>query len=171
MYDVWCRMYDVGCMYDVRCWFYDKSFLWFHLPVQIIAGAIIDTACRYWQKSPCGEKGSCLLYNAEDFRWKLHVTVACFKVITCVMDLVVSCIQSSFNHSIGEEDVSKVNEISQGRVDEWGQGAVAPGLLEIWKENREGGGTWAWLKDRGTERLGPWLLPIFTRPWNQPSLC
>ena len=82
------------------------------MPVQIIAGAIIDTACRYWQKSPCGEKGSCLLYNAEDFRWKLHVTVACFKVITCVMDLVVSFVESLLNHSIGEEDVSLVSEIS-----------------------------------------------------------
>ena len=39
----------------------------------------------------------------------------------------------------------------QGLVDEWDQGAMALGLLEIWKENREGGGTWAWLKDRDRE--------------------
>ncbi|GAV05451.1 hypothetical protein RvY_15584 [Ramazzottius varieornatus] len=60
------------------------------LPAPIIAGAIIDTACSYWQQSPCGEKGSCLLYNAQDFRWKLHVTVAVFKLITCAMDLVIT---------------------------------------------------------------------------------
>ncbi|OQV15395.1 Solute carrier organic anion transporter family member 5A1 [Hypsibius exemplaris] len=60
------------------------------LPAPIIAGAIIDTACRYWQKSPCGDKGSCLLYNADQFRWKLHIIVGCIKVVTCIMDLVIA---------------------------------------------------------------------------------
>ena len=56
--------------------------------------------------------------------------------------------------------------LHQGRVDGWGQGAVASGLLTIQKENREVGGAWAWLKDRGQMGLALGLSP----PSHAPGL-
>ena len=55
--------------------------------------------------------------------------------------------------------------ICKGRVDGWGQGAMALGLQEF-KRTEKGGGTWARLRDWGTKRLSPRPLPTFTRPWS-----
>ncbi|XP_055338443.1 solute carrier organic anion transporter family member 3A1-like [Paramacrobiotus metropolitanus] len=84
------------------------------LPAPIIAGAIIDTTCRYWQKSPCGDTGSCLFYNTQSFRWKLHLIVACFKIVTCVFDLIILWFvwDMKFNRDTPAESLPPKEEIS-----------------------------------------------------------
>lgn len=59
------------------------------LPAPIVVGALVDTTCRLWQTKPCGEKGFCLLYNTDEFRWKLHVFAGVVKALACLLDLVV----------------------------------------------------------------------------------
>ena len=58
----------------------------------------------------------------------------------------------------------------QGRVDGWGQGAVAPGLQEIWKENRERGGALAWLTCTDRKAWSPVPLHLHTPLLNDDDL-
>ena len=57
--------------------------------LKLPAGAIVDSTCRLWRQLPCGERGACLLYDTDQFRWKLFVTVGCFKLVMGVLDSVV----------------------------------------------------------------------------------
>lgn len=59
------------------------------LPAPIVIGKLIDSACRLWQKDSCGGRGACWIYNADDFRWKLHVAVGACRIVTSFIDLLV----------------------------------------------------------------------------------
>ncbi|XP_057381266.1 solute carrier organic anion transporter family member 74D-like isoform X1 [Daphnia carinata] len=50
------------------------------LPNPIIYGSLIDSSCLAWEAS-CGERGSCWVYNTDEFRYKLHgLTSACLMI-------------------------------------------------------------------------------------------
>ncbi|KAK7082940.1 hypothetical protein SK128_021943 [Halocaridina rubra] len=48
----------------------------------VIFGSLIDSACLVWEES-CNGKGSCWLYNTDDFRYKLH-GLPCIFITCCV---------------------------------------------------------------------------------------
>ncbi|OQV15397.1 Solute carrier organic anion transporter family member 4C1 [Hypsibius exemplaris] len=61
-----------------------------YLPAPIFVGAIVDSTCRLWQTSSCGEKKFCLLYDTDEFRWKFLITAVCIKAVGGVLDAVVT---------------------------------------------------------------------------------
>ncbi|GAV05453.1 hypothetical protein RvY_15585-2 [Ramazzottius varieornatus] len=61
-----------------------------YLPAPIFMGAIVDSTCRLWQKSSCGENKFCLLYDTDEFRWRFLMTAACIKAIGSVLDIIVT---------------------------------------------------------------------------------
>ena len=43
------------------------------IPSPVIIGAVIDSNCVLWSKSPCGRTGSCLAYQNERFSQNVAV--------------------------------------------------------------------------------------------------
>ncbi|XP_070569731.1 solute carrier organic anion transporter family member 1A2-like [Ptychodera flava] len=41
------------------------------MPSPLYTGIVIDSACTLWGKTPCGQRGACLLYDLPDYRYKL----------------------------------------------------------------------------------------------------
>ncbi|KAI6243813.1 Organic Anion Transporter Polypeptide family protein [Aphelenchoides fujianensis] len=58
------------------------------LPSPILWGAIIDSSCMVWD-SVCGQLGTCIMYNPEKLRVRMHVTYACIRLISTLNDLYV----------------------------------------------------------------------------------
>ncbi|CAG0881628.1 unnamed protein product [Cyprideis torosa] len=56
------------------------------IPGPIIYGAIIDSACLIWSSSECQARGNCVLYDVDDFRFKLHLSVLAFIAVGFVFD-------------------------------------------------------------------------------------
>lgn len=61
-----------------------------YLPAPIFVGAVVDSTCRLWQTTTCGDHKSCLLYDTDQFRWKFLLTAACMKIAGAVLDCIVS---------------------------------------------------------------------------------
>ncbi|XP_055338464.1 solute carrier organic anion transporter family member 74D-like [Paramacrobiotus metropolitanus] len=60
------------------------------LPSPIFVGAIVDSTCSLWQTTACGNKGACLLYDTDQFRWKFFLAAGCLKFLTVVLDSMVA---------------------------------------------------------------------------------
>ncbi|GAV05450.1 hypothetical protein RvY_15583 [Ramazzottius varieornatus] len=60
------------------------------LPAPILVGKLIDSTCRLWAQNPCGTQGACWLYNADNFRWKLHASVGVVRIVTMILELLLA---------------------------------------------------------------------------------
>ena len=50
----------------------------------MLYGAVIDSTCRVLQQS-CTRKGACLLYDHDNFRFRLHLLPLCCQVATVAL--------------------------------------------------------------------------------------
>ncbi|XP_055328730.1 solute carrier organic anion transporter family member 74D-like isoform X2 [Paramacrobiotus metropolitanus] len=60
-----------------------------YFPAPILMGTIIDSTCVLWKERACGEKGSCLLYDTDKFRFRMHLAVACCKLLVLFLEIYV----------------------------------------------------------------------------------
>ncbi|XP_014663795.1 PREDICTED: solute carrier organic anion transporter family member 5A1-like [Priapulus caudatus] len=58
-----------------------------YIPAPIVFGNTIDTTCLLW-KEQCGDSGSCLLYNIEQFRYKFIGVCTVLKFLAMSMFLI-----------------------------------------------------------------------------------
>ncbi|GAU99664.1 hypothetical protein RvY_10627-1 [Ramazzottius varieornatus] len=58
--------------------------------VFVFTGAIIDSTCILWKERACGEKGSCLLYDTDQFRFRMHFAVGVCKLLVLLLEIYVS---------------------------------------------------------------------------------
>ncbi|OQV18579.1 Solute carrier organic anion transporter family member 4C1 [Hypsibius exemplaris] len=60
-----------------------------YFPAPILMGIIIDSTCILWKERACGEKGSCLLYDTDQFRFRMHFAVGCCKFVVLGLEVFV----------------------------------------------------------------------------------
>ncbi|GAU99665.1 hypothetical protein RvY_10627-2 [Ramazzottius varieornatus] len=60
-----------------------------YFPAPILMGAIIDSTCILWKERACGEKGSCLLYDTDQFRFRMHFAVGVCKLLVLLLEIYV----------------------------------------------------------------------------------
>ncbi|XP_070563161.1 solute carrier organic anion transporter family member 1C1-like [Ptychodera flava] len=58
------------------------------MPSPLYTGILIDSACTLWGKTPCGQRGACLLYDLPDYRYKLMGLFGFLKGTSCVFYIV-----------------------------------------------------------------------------------
>ncbi|XP_055338490.1 solute carrier organic anion transporter family member 74D-like [Paramacrobiotus metropolitanus] len=61
-----------------------------YLPAPIFVGAVVDSTCRLWEKTSCGEHKFCQLYDTDQFRWRFLLTAACIKAVGAILDSIVT---------------------------------------------------------------------------------
>lgn len=59
-----------------------------NVPCPIIYGAVVDSACLFWEDN-CGEPGACRLYDPSKFRGVFHGVTAVIMTLAFCVDLVV----------------------------------------------------------------------------------
>ncbi|XP_071955219.1 solute carrier organic anion transporter family member 2A1-like [Antedon mediterranea] len=57
------------------------------IPAPLIFGAAIDSSCIFWEKT-CGEKGSCSIYNLDDFRLAFFGVTVALKTVSVICNLI-----------------------------------------------------------------------------------
>ncbi|OQV15393.1 Solute carrier organic anion transporter family member 4C1 [Hypsibius exemplaris] len=93
------------------------------LPAPIVLGKLIDSSCRLWQIDSCGTRGACWIYNADEFRWKLHAIVGASRLINCLVDLTIAYRVWSLSFDRGEPSAAgsirrkSLRESSTSQVD------------------------------------------------------
>ncbi|XP_076371446.1 solute carrier organic anion transporter family member 74D-like [Tachypleus tridentatus] len=60
-----------------------------NVPCPIIYGAVVDSACLFWEKGSCGETGACRIYDPAKFRMYFHGITAAIMLGAFVVDTVV----------------------------------------------------------------------------------
>lgn len=58
------------------------------IPGPILFGRIIDSTCKIWTEK-CGERGNCLLYDQDQFRYWVNLVSACFTSCGVFFDVLV----------------------------------------------------------------------------------
>lgn len=74
-----------------------------NVPCPIIYGAVVDSACLFWEDN-CGEPGACRIYDPAKFRMVFHGVTAVIMFVAFLVDAVVWYKASSI-HIHEEEDV------------------------------------------------------------------
>ncbi|XP_015905320.1 solute carrier organic anion transporter family member 74D [Parasteatoda tepidariorum] len=59
-----------------------------NVPCPIIYGAVVDSACLFWEDN-CGEPGACRLYDPSKFRSVFHGVTAVIMLLAFFVDLIV----------------------------------------------------------------------------------
>ncbi|GIX71177.1 solute carrier organic anion transporter family member 3A1 [Caerostris darwini] len=59
-----------------------------NVPCPIIYGAVVDSACLFWEDN-CGEQGACRLYDPSKFRGVFHGVTAVIMSLAFCVDLIV----------------------------------------------------------------------------------
>ncbi|XP_064488441.1 solute carrier organic anion transporter family member 74D-like [Ornithodoros turicata] len=85
-----------------------------NVPCPIIYGAVVDSACLFWEDN-CGEPGACRVYDPAKFRMVFHGVTAVIMFIAFLVDAVVWYKASSI-HIHEEEDAPAV--VTSGAVPE-----------------------------------------------------
>jgi MFS family permease len=86
------------------------------LPSPIIWGVIVDSTCLLWDHH-CGSTGSCLIYDPETFRVRMHLTYAFIRLISTLNDLFVFyhakglTLMDEDEENVAEDQVIKENNI------------------------------------------------------------
>jgi hypothetical protein len=79
-----------------------------NVPCPIIYGAIVDSACLFWEEDECGRRGACRLYDSDRFRWRFHGITAFIMFLAFCIDVVVcykaAGIQFHEEEEAGEKD-------------------------------------------------------------------
>ena len=73
----------------------------------ICFGQLVDDICIHWEKTQCGETGSCQLYDNDKFRLKLYGYELLFKVIGLafmLLSLVMAKVTKFNDDSLGGDD-------------------------------------------------------------------
>ncbi|XP_022235998.1 solute carrier organic anion transporter family member 1A4-like [Limulus polyphemus] len=60
-----------------------------NVPCPIIYGAVVDSACLFWEESECGERGACRIYDPTKFRMYFHGITAAIMLGAFVVDVIV----------------------------------------------------------------------------------
>jgi hypothetical protein len=68
--------------------FLSYSFPTGNVPCPIVYGAVVDSACLFWEKT-CGEDGACRVYDSDRFRFAFHGVTAIIMFVAFVVDAVV----------------------------------------------------------------------------------
>lgn len=58
------------------------------MPSPILFGKIMDGSCKIWNEK-CGERGNCLLYDRDRFRFLVNWTSVAFTSIGVFFDVLV----------------------------------------------------------------------------------
>jgi len=80
-------------------------------PCPTLYGAVIDTACIFWQKD-CDTNGACRLYDSTKFRVYFHGLTAFFMFLAFLFDICV-CIMSSKVSFLDEPNTTTSSESSK----------------------------------------------------------
>lgn len=81
-----------------------------YIPAPILFGNLIDSTCLLW-KSTCGEqRGRCLLYDIEEFRYRYVGLCACIKILALGIFLIVWWLVRR-RKQLDETEVITANEI------------------------------------------------------------
>ncbi|KAL1441472.1 hypothetical protein MTO96_008444 [Rhipicephalus appendiculatus] len=75
-----------------------------NVPCPIIYGAVVDSACLFWEDN-CGEPGACRVYDPAKFRMVFHGVTAVIMFVAFLVDAVVWYKASSIH--IHEEEEAK----------------------------------------------------------------
>ncbi|XP_076330358.1 solute carrier organic anion transporter family member 74D-like isoform X2 [Tachypleus tridentatus] len=60
-----------------------------NVPCPIIYGAVVDSACLFWEENECGERGACRIYDPAKFRMYFHGITAAIMLGAFVVDVIV----------------------------------------------------------------------------------
>ncbi|XP_022240822.1 solute carrier organic anion transporter family member 3A1-like isoform X2 [Limulus polyphemus] len=60
-----------------------------NVPCPIIYGAVVDSACLFWEEGDCGDKGACRIYDPAKFRMYFHGITAAIMLGAFAVDAVV----------------------------------------------------------------------------------
>ncbi|XP_070534291.1 solute carrier organic anion transporter family member 2A1-like isoform X2 [Ptychodera flava] len=61
---------------------FSQLFAW--LPTSIYIGAIFDSACQYWGRNPCGDRGTCWVYDVDAYRLRYYAVIMFLKLLTVI---------------------------------------------------------------------------------------
>ncbi|GAV01233.1 hypothetical protein RvY_11974 [Ramazzottius varieornatus] len=84
------------------------------LPAPILAGKLIDTACILWQKSARGTHGACWIYDMDDFRYKLHASVACVYIVLLLLEIALAYNLKQMTFDRTEDEEKNSPEVAAG---------------------------------------------------------
>lgn len=78
-----------------------------NVPCPIIYGAVVDSACLFWEDN-CGEPGACRLYDPSKFRTVFHGVTAVIMLMAFCVDIIVwykaKAIQFQDDEPSGDEE-------------------------------------------------------------------
>ncbi|XP_070534288.1 solute carrier organic anion transporter family member 2A1-like [Ptychodera flava] len=66
--------------------FFVQIFAW--IPTSIYIGAIFDSACQYWGRNPCGDRGTCWVYDVDAYRLRYFAVIMFLKLLTTTFCLL-----------------------------------------------------------------------------------
>ena len=82
----------------------------------MIYGAVIDSTCRVLQQS-CTRKGACLLYDHDNFRFRLHLLPLCCQMSTVALKAVAWYLSRRREKvSASTRDVHRDDSAADGKV-------------------------------------------------------
>ncbi|XP_070534287.1 solute carrier organic anion transporter family member 2A1-like [Ptychodera flava] len=58
------------------------------IPTSIYVGAIFDSTCQHWGRNPCGDRGTCWVYDLNAYRLRYYAVIMCLKLLTTVFCLL-----------------------------------------------------------------------------------
>ncbi|XP_070535210.1 solute carrier organic anion transporter family member 2A1-like [Ptychodera flava] len=61
-------------------------FAW--IPTSIYIGAIFDSACQYWGRNPCGDRGTCWVYDVNAYRLRYYAVIIFLKLLCMTFSLL-----------------------------------------------------------------------------------
>lgn len=87
-----------------------------NVPCPIIYGAVVDSACLFWENH-CGELGACRVYDPAKFRMVFHGVTAVIMMVAFCVDIAV-CIKAKSIHfnEEGEENDDREETIPMNNV-------------------------------------------------------
>jgi solute carrier organic anion transporter, putative (fragment) len=75
-----------------------------NVPCPIIYGAVVDSACLFWEDN-CGQRGACRIYDPAKFRIFFHGLTAAIMFAAFIVDSIVWCKAPSIHLSEEEDKV------------------------------------------------------------------
>ena len=58
------------------------------IPGPIVAGALFDTSCEFWQEQ-CGDRGNCWVYHNEDLSLRIFAVVGSARILTAIFAICI----------------------------------------------------------------------------------
>ena len=81
----------------------------------MLYGAVIDSTCRVLQQS-CTRKGACLLYDHDNFRFRLHLLPLCCQMATVALKAVAWYLSRRREQTISTRVVHRDDTAVDGKI-------------------------------------------------------